>query len=212
MIATARQSLEPLRPLPLRTALTRSEHYPHVHIALTWHELVKIGKLRFMQYVQAQHKTYRSSVLVADCLVEPADTTGVNIYAEANGAISAVMRIGLVSDPLQPFSDDCLAAADYLGLDTSVALTCTRLAKSPEHAGSHAADLIRFVRLQTVQAGYRYCIMQTAERLVPYFSRFEFRPSGRVVQSAAAGPLHIMVLDTRCIPVQPPRSPHVIGN
>ena len=33
-------------------------------------------------------------------------------------------------------------------------------------------------RVQTVRAGRRYCIMQTAERLVPFFRKFEFLETG----------------------------------
>jgi hypothetical protein len=53
-------------------------------------------------------------------------------------------------------------------------------AVSPAPCGSakSAIDLIRFWRVQTVRAGWRYCIMQTAERLVPFFRKFEFLETG----------------------------------
>ena len=77
-------------------------------------------------------------------------------------------------------------------------------AVSPAPCGpaKSAIDLIRFVRVQTVRAGWRYCIMQTAERLVPFFRKFEFLETGIWTQDAAAGRLQVLILDTRMRPVQ----------
>jgi len=95
-----------------------------------------------------------------------------------------------------------LEAADAAGIDPRITTTCSRLVRSPNHKGQHAADLICFARLQTVMAGYRYCVMQTAERLVPYFKRFEFYETGRWTEDSIAGCLQTMILDTKLDPIR----------
>ena len=44
--------------------------------------------------------------------------------------------------------------------------------------------------------------MQTAERLVPFFRKFEFFETGIWTQDATAGRLQVLILDTRMRPVQ----------
>ncbi len=78
-----------------------------------------------------------------------------------------------------------------------IALTCTRLVRRPNYSGRHAVDLIRFVRRQTVRAGWRYCIMQTAERLVPFFLKFKFFETGIWSDDPAGGRLQVLILDTK---------------
>ena len=74
--------------------------------------------------------------------------------------------------------------------------------RAPRHSGRHAVDLIRFVRWQTVRAGWRYCLMQTAEKLVPFFRKFEFQETGVWSDDSAAGRLQVLLLDTRLRPLQ----------
>jgi hypothetical protein len=105
------------------------------------------------------------------------------------------MRIGNVLDPHNPYADLFLRAADRCGVPIERALTCTRLVRAPRHSGRHAVDLVAFVRWQTVQAGWRYCIMQTAEKLVPFFRKLEFNETGIWSEEPAAGRLQVLILD-----------------
>ena len=74
--------------------------------------------------------------------------------------------------------------------------------RAPRHSGRHAVHLIRFVRWQAVHAGWRYCIMQTAEKLVPFFRKFEFHETGIWADDPTAGRLQVLILDTMMRPVQ----------
>jgi hypothetical protein len=173
-----------------------------VHIVRDYNVLRKIGELRYHQYVEAQGKAYSSMVLDPQCLIEPSDFTSVNIYAKSRDGITCAMRIGEVMDEQHAYRSHFAQVAKRFGIDTGIALTCTRLVRAPSHSGRHAADLISFVRWQSVRAGWRYCIMQTAERLVPFFRKFEFVETGIWTQDAAAGRLQVLIHDTRMRPVQ----------
>ena len=174
--------------------------FPHVHVVKDYTVLRQIGRLRHLQYVETQRKKYRSIVLDRDCLVEPEDFAATNIYAGDAGGITCAMRIGEIGNG--PYGDYFRNVAEALAIPLERSLTCTRLVRRPSHSGRHAVDLIRFVRVQTVRAGWRYCIMQTVERLVPFFRKFEFFETGIWTQDAAAGRLQVLILDTRMRPVQ----------
>jgi len=182
--------------LPLRRALVASPRFPHIDIARDYPVLRRIGRLRHLQYVEAQAKRYRSVVLDRDCLLEPADFSAVNIYARDAEGITCAMRIGNVLDPHNPYVDLFKQAADRCGVSIERALTCTRLVRAPRHSGRHAVDLVAFVRWQTVHAGWRYCIMQTSEKLVPFFRKLEFYETGIWSEEPAAGRLQVLILDT----------------
>jgi hypothetical protein len=158
--------------------------------------LRRIGRLRHLQYVEGQAKRYRSVVLDRDCLLEPADFSAVNIYACDAEGITCAMRIGNVLDPHNPYAELFLQAADRCGVSIERALTCTRLVRAPRHSGRHAVDLVAFVRWQTVHAGWRYCIMQTSEKLLPFFRKLEFHETGIWSEEPAAGRLQVLILDT----------------
>lgn len=183
-------------PLPLRDALVESSRFPHVHVVRDYPVLRRIGELRHRQYVAAQAKRYKSVVLDRDCLIEPTDFGAVNIYASDPNGITCAMRIGDVLDPHNPYADLFLQAADRCNVPVERALTCTRLVRAPRHSGRHAVDLVAFVRWQTVRAGWRYCIMQTAEKLVPFFRKLEFCETGIWSEEPAAGRLQVLILDT----------------
>jgi hypothetical protein len=183
-------------PLPLRDALVESSRFPHVHVVRDYPVLRRIGQLRHRQYVAAQAKRYKSVVLDRDCLIEPTDFSAVNIHASDADGITCAMRIGDVLDPHNPYVDLFVRAAGRCGVPIERALTCTRLVRAPRHSGRHAVDLVAFVRWQTVHAGWRYCIMQTAEKLVPFFRKLEFRETGIWSEEPAAGRLQVLILDT----------------
>jgi hypothetical protein len=185
----------------LREALSApADGFAHVGVVRDYALLRRIGRLRHLQYVETQHKRYESMVLERDCLIEPSDFRATNIYARDTGGITCAMRIGeIAGDRNGEFFRD---VAKTLGVPLDTSLTCTRLVRRPSHSGRHAVDLIRFVRLQTVRAGWRYCIMQTAERLVPFFLKFDFFETGIWTHDPAAGRLQVLVLDTRMRPVQ----------
>ncbi|WP_144404777.1 hypothetical protein [Belnapia sp. F-4-1] len=185
------------QPLSLREALVPSQTFPHITVVRDWALLAHIGRLRYTQYVEAQQKLYQSAVLQPNCLLEHADFTGVNICGLQEGQLTAAMRINVLMDSTVPASAVLLPVAGELGIERDRTLICTRLVRAIEHSGSHAADLIRFVRQQTVTAGYRYCLMQTAPRLVRYFTRFEFTATDVWTDDQAAGRLNVMLLDTR---------------
>lgn len=190
-------------PLPLRTVLLESaDRFPHVRVVRDYPVLKRIGELRYRQYVDNQGKPYRSAVLDRDCLIEPNDFTSVNIYAEDGHGITCAMRIGEVEHEHNPHNDLFREVVRQLGVAADVALTCSRLVRAPRHSGRHAVDLIRFVRWQTVRGGWRYCVMQTAERLIPFFRKFEFAETGVWSDDPAAGRLQILLLDTRMRPLQ----------
>jgi hypothetical protein len=183
-------------PLPLREAIVESRRFPHVQIVRDYPVLRRIGELRHRQYVAAQAKRYASMVLDRDCLIEPADFSAVNILAGDADGITCAMRIGNVLDPHNPYAELFLQAADRCGVPIDRALTCTRLVRAPRHSGRHAVDLVAFVRWQTVHAGWRYCIMQTSEKLVPFFRKLEFHETGIWSEEPAAGRLQVLILDT----------------
>jgi hypothetical protein len=188
-------------PAPLRQALSApADGFAHVHVVKDYTVLRSIGRLRHRQYIEAQHKKYCSIVLDRDCLLEPEDFAATNIYASDGGGITCAMRIGEIGNG--PYGEYFRNVAGTLGIPLERSLTCTRLVRRPSHSGRHAVDLIRFVRVQTVAAGWRYCVMQTAERLVPFFRKFEFFETGIWTQDAAAGRLQVLILDTRMRPAQ----------
>lgn len=191
----------PAAPSPLRQALSAAiEGFPHVHVVRDYAVLRRIGRLRHLQYVETQRKKYPSIVLDPDCLIEPEDFAATNVCARDAGGITCAMRIGEIG--VGPYGDHFRNVAETLGIPLDKALTCTRLVRRPSHSGRHAVDLIRCVRAQTVRAGWRYCIMQTAERLVPFFVKFEFFETGIWTNDPAAGRLQVLILDTRMRPVQ----------
>ena len=195
-------------PLLLREALTETaERFPHVRVVRDYAVLRQIGRIRHQQYVANQGKAYGSMVLDRDCLIEPSDFTAVNIYARDGQGITCAMRIGEVGDDGHPYRALFETAARRFDVPLDSALTCTRLVRAPRHSGRHAVDLIRFVRWQTVHAGWRFCIMQTAAKLVPFFTRFEFFETGLWSDDPAAGRLQVLILDTRMQPVQPAGGP-----
>lgn len=183
-------------PLALRDAIVESSRFPHIHVVRDYPVLRRVGELRHRQYVANQSKRYVSTVLDRDCLLEPSDFTAVNIYASDSAGITCAMRIGNVRDPHNPHAGLFLRAADRCGVPIDRALTCTRLVRAPRHSGRHAIDLVAFVRWQTVHAGWRYCIMQTAETLVPFFRKLEFHETGIWSEEPAAGRLQVLILDT----------------
>lgn len=187
----------------LREALSEcSPRFPHVHVVRDYAVLRQIGRIRHLQYVQSQGKAYASMVLERHCLIEPCDFQAVNIYARDSRGITCAMRIGEASDDERPHAPLIASIARQCEVPLELALTCTRLVRAPRHSGRHAVDLINFVRWQTVRAGWRYCIMQTAEKLVPFFRKFEFHETGIWSEDAAAGRLHALILDTKHIPLQ----------
>ncbi|TNC15027.1 hypothetical protein FF100_05525 [Methylobacterium terricola] len=188
-------------PAPLRQALHECAEYPHVRVVRDFAVLRRIGHLRHEQYVQGQGKPYRSDILERDCLVEIADFSAVNIYAADASGLTAAMRIGLLEDRHQPQGTSLREAAAAAGIDPALTLVCSRLVRPATQRGRHVADLVRFVRLRTVTGGYRYCVMQTAERLVPFFRRFEFQETGCWSDDGPGGRLQVMILDTRMQPV-----------
>lgn len=189
-------------PRPLREALQPCPEYPQVRVVRDYVALRRVGRLRHQQFISVQRKAYRSAVLDPNCLLELSDLSGVNIYAAEGDKLTAAMRIALLSDENHPAAPLFAEVASRNRVEAALTLICTRLVRNPEYNGRHAGDLVRFVRLQAVTAGYRYCIMQTAERLVPYFRRFQFFPTDHVVEDEAAGALVTMILDTRFRPVQ----------
>lgn len=183
-------------PLALRDAIVESGRFPHVHVVRDYPVLRRVGELRHRQYVATQAKRYASVVLDRDCLLEPSDFSAVNIYASDSDGITCAMRIGEVLDRHNPYVDLFLRAAERCGVPIDRALTCTRLVRAPRHSGRHAVDLVSFVRWQTVHAGWRYCIMQTSEKLVPFFRKLEFHETGIWSEEPAAGRLQVLILDT----------------
>lgn len=190
-------------PLSLRQALfERTDRFPQVRVVRDYATLQQVGRIRYRQYVQGQGKGYASIVLDRDCLIEPCDFRAVNIYASDGRGITCAMRIGEASDREGPYADLIGSVARQFDVPLGIALTCTRLVRAPRHSGRHVVDLINFVRWQTVQAGWRYCIMQTAERLVPFFRRFEFKETDVWSEDGAAGRLQALILDTQGRPSQ----------
>ncbi|GBD49573.1 hypothetical protein METY_2786 [Methylopila sp. Yamaguchi] len=55
--------------------------------------------------------------------------------------------------------------------------------------------------MQAVSSGWRYCLMQTAQSLIPFFQRQGFIETGFYSEDACAGGLFTMLLDTRDAPV-----------
>jgi hypothetical protein len=189
--------------LPLRHALVEhAERFPLVGVVRDYPVLRRIGEIRHRQYVERQGKAYGSMVLDRQCLIEPSDFTSVNIYARDARGITCAMRVGEVLGDRNPYSPLFEKAARRFGLSVETSLTCTRLVRAPRHSGRHAVHLIRFVRWQTVHAGWRYCIMQTAEKLVPFFRKFGFTETGIWADDPAAGRLQVLVLDTNMRPTQ----------
>lgn len=188
--------------LSLRQALaTPVSKFPHVSVVKDYGVMRHIGEIRHRQYVESQGKPYRSMVLDRDCLIEPSDFSAVNIYASNAYGITCAMRIGEVADGGDPHASLFDDVAKKFDLPLEESLTCTRFVRAPSHSGRHAVDLIRFVRWQTVRAGWRYCIMQTAEKLVPFFRKFEFYETGVWSEDAAAGRLQVLILDTKNRPM-----------
>ena len=200
-LATAVAQSHP--PLPLRAALSENVAcFPHIRLVRDYGVLRQIGRLRHRQYVESQGKPYASVVLDANCLIEPGDFSAVNIYATDSRGISCAMRIGAVSDPCNRHAELFLHTAAQFNIPVEGTITCTRLVRAPRHNGRHAVDLIRFVRWQAVNAGWRYCIMQTAEKLVPFFRKLEFHETGIWADDPAAGRLQVLILDTKSRPVR----------
>jgi hypothetical protein len=192
----------PPAPGSLRDTLQESQAFPHVKIVRDADALRRVGELRHRQYVQNQRKAYCSIAGHDDCLIEQADLRAVNIYAEDESGITCAMRI----DELKDDGDERITLlrriSDQQGIPHRLALTCSRLVRATHHSGRHAVQLIQFVRLQTVSLGWRYCIMQTSARLVPFFQKFEFNETGIWSDDPVAGWLQVLVLDTRLRPVQ----------
>jgi len=193
----------PINRPTLRDALAaKTDRFPHIEVVRDYEVLRQIGRIRHQQYVSNQGKPYRSMVLDRDCLIEAGDFVSVNIYARDYQGITCAMRIGRVADDANPYRELLENAARRFDVPLDAALTCTRLVRAPRHSGRHVVDLIRFLRWQAVRAGWRYCIMQTAERLVPFFLRFEFRETGIWSDDPTAGRLHTLIVDTRMQPMQ----------
>ena len=188
--------------IDLSEALVETPRFPNIHVARDDSVLRRIGEMRHRQYVERQGKNYQALPGLQDCLVEEIDAFAVNIYAQDRTGITCAMRINDLADERHPQVGYFQSLARELGIAERRALTCSRLVRAPEHNGRHVPRLIDFVRLQTVQAGWRYCIMQTAERLVPFFCKFEFRDSGISSVDPVAGRLQVLVLDTRNDPVK----------
>jgi hypothetical protein len=186
----------------LREALVEAPEYPRVRIARDEVVMRRIGEIRYRQYVERQGKNYRAVGGLENCLVEEIDAHSVNIYAEDSRNITCALRIGELVDERNSQAGFLRALARHYGIPERLTLTCSRLVRSPAHSGRHVVQLIDFVRLQTVRAGWRYCIMQTAERLVPFFRKFEFHETGIWSDDPVAGRLQALVLDTRHQPVQ----------
>jgi hypothetical protein len=185
-----------IRPLDLRASLVETARFPHVGVVRDYSVLRQIGRIRHEQYVARQAKPYPSIVLDRNCLIELSDFVGINIYARDKQGITCAMRIGSIADGQNPQARLLRQTAEQLGVPLDVSLTCGRLARAPRHSGRHAIDLVRFVRWQTVRAGWRYCLMQTAEKLVPFFTRLEFRETGVWIDDSTAGRLQVLLLDT----------------
>ena len=205
-VGGARSSAGESWPKALRESLVEAtDRFPHVKVVRDFPVLQQIGKIRYRQYVETQGKAYASMVLDRNCLIEPCDFSSVNIYARDSKGITCAMRIGEAGDPRHPYAAFFTRVARDCGVPLQAALTCTRLVRSPRHNGRHAVDLIRFVRWQTVKGGWRYCIMQTAEKLVPFFRKFEFGETGIWSDDGIAGRLQVLILDTKLHPIQEPR-------
>lgn len=190
-------------PSSLREALKEStDLFPHVRVARDYEVLRQIGCIRHRQYVANQGKPYGSLVIDTDCLIELSDFSSVNIYARDGQGITSAMRIGEVGNEHNPYHLLFEEAARRFDLPVNMALTFTRLVRAPHHSGRHVVDLIRFVRWQAVRAGWRYGIMQTTEKLVPFFRKFEFFETGIWSDDAAAGRLQVLIIDTKMQPVQ----------
>lgn len=201
-ILSTTRTFKELSPLPLRDALVENRvAFPHVRIADTFGRLRQIGALRHRQFVQAQDKRYSSAVSEPCCLLEAPDFSSVNIYAVDSLGITAAMRVGPVLGSDHPRAEHFQATARVLCIDPERTLTCTRLVRDPRHSGRHAVGLIAFTRLQAVSSGWRYCLMQTAQSLIPFFQRQGFIETGFYSEDPCAGGLFTMLLDTRDAPV-----------
>ncbi|MFC3694239.1 hypothetical protein [Chenggangzhangella methanolivorans] len=194
---------EPIEPRPLREALVAHSAFPHVRIADTYARLRAIGALRHRQYVAGQGKPYASAVRDAGTLLELADFSSVNLYAVDRDGLTAAMRVGPLVGSNHPKARHFQSIAEDLNVSARRTLICTRLVRDPRHSGRHAVDLVSFVRVRTVEAGWRYCLMQTSEALVRFFERQGFTSTGRWSQDESAGRLQTMLLDTHDLPVRP---------
>jgi hypothetical protein len=195
-------STERAGPGSLREALVECrDRFPHVRVVRDY-QVRQVGEIRHRQYVANQGKNYGSMVLDRDCLIEPCDFSSVNIYACGREGITCAMRIGEVRSEHNPHVALFEKVIDRFNVPRELSLTCTRFVRAPHHSGRHAVDLIDFVRWQTVRAGWRYCVMQTAERLVPFFRKFEFQETGVWSEDPAAGRLQVLILDTAMRPVK----------
>jgi hypothetical protein len=190
-------------PRGLRDAIVEAPEFPRVRIVRDEATMRRIGELRHQQYVERLGRPYPSIASGGGCLIEEIDAHSVNIYAEDAAGITCAMRINDLVDDRHRLVGLFRDVADRFAIPRDSTLTCSRLVRAPGHSGRHAVHLIQFVRLQTVRAGWRYCVMQTAERLVPFFRRFEFFETGLWSDDPVAGRLQTLILDTRSLAVQP---------
>ncbi len=193
----AAASLALANPLPsvsLREALVETAQHPRVRIARDEKSFRRICELRFRQHASIP----ASALAVVRALpTERLDARSVNVYVEDESGIVCALQVNDLADRHGGQLDFLLRLADQLGLARQITLTCSQLATAPHRGGLHIPELIRFVRLQAVRAGWRYCIMQSTERLVPFFQRFGFDETGLWSIDPVAGCLQVLLLDTQ---------------
>jgi len=177
----------------LQDALAETAEHPCVRIARDGAALRRIADL---------HRQCLPDAPLGTCPLEPLGPTCVNVYVEDAGAITCAVEVSDLADRHDGNLDFFRRLADQLGMPRAATLTGSRLAKASRHDGRHVAELIRFIRLQAVRAGWRYCIVQTTERLIPFLRRFEFDETGLWSIDPIAGRLQVLVLDTRDQPLQ----------
>lgn len=177
----------------LKDALIETTEHPRVRIARDRETLQRIADL---------HRQCPPDAPLGTCPLESLGPTGINVYVEDAGAMTCAVEVADLEGRHGGNLDFFRRLADQLGMARSVTLTGSRFVKASHHDGRDMAELIGFIRLQAVRAGWRYCIVQTTERLVRFLRRFGFHETGLWSIDPIAGRLQVLVLDTRDRPVQ----------
>lgn len=184
------------QPLPLSECLVPNPFFPRVRVATNSEDLIAIGRVRHQQYVERQGKAYRSIAEVRGCLLDECDVNAINLFTRDGAGVTAALRVADIASTVDFQREVYGHVTVRMGIPAFQTLTCTRLVRRLSHSGRHVVELVNFVRWQAVNAGWRYCLIQTSPELVPEFERIGFVSSGQSFDDAVIGRLEILLFDT----------------
>jgi hypothetical protein len=170
-----------------------------IRIADGVNDLLGIGKLRYSLYVARDGKAYPCANRANGSLIEPIDSSSVNLFAVVQDSCVTAVRITRARLAVDDQYLNRLLAHSAFETSSYDSLVVVSRLVAAEHPGARA---LMFSAMQesyrvALRNGIQFAVAATRASLVPSFSRVGWVASGVTYKEEIAGEMHVLVLAMR---------------